>query len=214
VAVAVDAVKIGDQNPSTTATTEYTCTGSDLLLVVSICRPDNGINIVGVTYNGVALTELYSADANQYAPVDVWYLIGPATGTHDVVTTFASDIGASGFTIRSFTGVDQSTPLGPVASDYGYGANKSVAVTSVSGDLVIDAMRSASAAPTVDGSQTQDSNRTYAGVYQATSYETASGVSTTMSWTHIARWSAIVGVAIKPVAAGGESIVVLRRRRM
>jgi hypothetical protein len=69
----------------------FTVTGSNPYLVIGVGEGDtSGTLITGITYNGVAMTELVSiSDANTNTVV-IWGLANPATGSHDIVITFGA----------------------------------------------------------------------------------------------------------------------------
>lgn len=106
--IAFDATA-NDLESGTTATFSHPCTGSDRLLFVTAVV-GSGNTVSGVTYNGVAMTNVptNSPVSNPSGAVlYLFYLINPATGANNVVVTAAvSD------TIRavsaSYTGVKQS----------------------------------------------------------------------------------------------------------
>lgn len=112
-AIAFDAATDGGNvNPATSLTFAHTCTGSLGLLVVGF----NGDIIGGaddvssVTYNGVALTLAdkqvgagTGGDRNTY----LYFLLGPATGAHNVVITCSSSHVIQGGA-ASYTGVKAS----------------------------------------------------------------------------------------------------------
>lgn len=81
------------------------------LIVTSKCG--NGKSISGITYNGVALTKAVGA---VYAPdgmiAEIWYLIAPDTGTHNVVITFSASGAEHGSGAVSFFGAHQSSLIG------------------------------------------------------------------------------------------------------
>ncbi len=65
-------------------------------------------------------------------------LPAPAAGTNTVRVSYSgctSDVEAGSI---SFTGVNQSTPLAHVTTNFGSGTNPGVTVTSASGDMVVD----------------------------------------------------------------------------
>lgn len=114
----------------------------------------------------------------------------------------------------SANGVDQTTPLGTVASATGTTATPTVNATTVADDFVVDMTGvwgdGVNPTITVGGGQTsrqEIEGGTYSpddAVGQST--EVATGTSTTMSWTTaggVAAW-AIFAVPLKPVAAGGN----------
>lgn len=96
-AIAIDAT-----SGSNTQSWSHTCTGSNLLLWVTV-RSDN--SITGVTYNSVALTKVGETTVSEHN--SLWYLIAPATGAHTVAVT----LGTATFSqsaAASYTGVRQS----------------------------------------------------------------------------------------------------------
>src|SRR5262245_53884091 len=120
---------------STTATSQtwsHTCTGTDLYLKVGVSI-DGSTTVSSVTYNGVSLTQLGVADdgtANTRS--EVWRLVAPATGAHNVVVTLAA---AAKFhcAASSYTGVHQTTPTGTVATATGNTQLATVDVSSAAG---------------------------------------------------------------------------------
>jgi hypothetical protein len=112
-AIAFDAQSTG--NSSTIATTvAHTCTGTNLILWVSVqiykAASSQGDNLVGVTYNGVAMTQINkisrdAPDGYQY----LYALINPATGTNNIVAT--ANTSQDQLTVKgtSYTGARQSS---------------------------------------------------------------------------------------------------------
>ncbi len=97
--IALDTSAVGGQNK----TYSYTCTGSNLLLLVWVVDPNAGTS--AVTYNAVSMTNsgITSADGNY-----LYYLINPATGAHNVVITTTSTAAQINSIAVSYTGVKQS----------------------------------------------------------------------------------------------------------
>jgi hypothetical protein len=96
--------------------------------------------VSGITYNGIPLTQ------KGYWPVqprvEIWYLVAPPTGAHDVVITFSANLkqGAKAG-VMTFTGVNQSTPLGTFAHASGTTTGPAtVNVTSATNELVFDTL--------------------------------------------------------------------------
>lgn len=107
-AIAFDATDPGSQGAgSTTHSWSHTCTGSNLMLIVSAISDNNVDSITGVTYNSVALTKLASAQISGARYVYLWYLIAPATGANTVVVTSSGTEYSGGRSI-SYTGVKQT----------------------------------------------------------------------------------------------------------
>ena len=172
--------------------------------------------VVGITYNGVSLTKIDAQAAGTYCRSELWYLVAPAAGTHDIVVDLGSAHtggGASGYIVggaTSWTGADQSSPLGTAAKATGTTTPVTVNVTSVAGEYVVDsacAYKATAITLTVGASQTSAWNETPAtGYVGAGSYE-ASASTITMSWTLSAAalgW-ATVAVPIKPATAPGAT---------
>lgn len=127
-AIALDATSHG--TGTNTVTFSHTCTGTNLILWVG-----GKINAValwtGVTYNGVALTK--SDAIRQTADeAELWYLVAPATGAHNIVISV--DVGAAttyaygaSYTGAAQTGVPDAHGTNSTAS----GTSLSKAITTV-----------------------------------------------------------------------------------
>lgn len=107
-AIAFDASSNGNANPGTSVTVSQTCTGSNLLLLVHVGTNDTTDKVTGVTYNSVAMTRLDSKAAATTGFMGfVYYLINPATGTHNIVAS-RSDSNLITVDAVSYTGVSQT----------------------------------------------------------------------------------------------------------
>lgn len=111
-AIAFDAAVDGLSNTGTSHTWNHTCTGSLLILWVGFNGDNIGSfdDITSVTYNGVAMTlankqvnPASGGDRNTY----LYYLLGPATGSHAVVINCTNSHLLQGGS-ASYTGVKQS----------------------------------------------------------------------------------------------------------
>jgi hypothetical protein len=141
-----------------------------------------------VTYNGAALT-FAGASTNGTVRSEVWYLVAPPSGAHNVVVT-APNADAVTATSMSFTGVDQTTPLGSTVSAIGTGTAPSVSTTSAVGEPLFDVVGAVgTTAPAVAGAtQTvRQTNTTATGLDQvvigSSTAPGAGAASITMSWT-------------------------------
>lgn len=106
-AIALDTTVNGGLSTSTSLTWSHTCTGSNLILIVSINGPVSSTDDVsGITYNSVALTKIRSQQIPSDRLVSLWYLIAPATGAHNIVASFTGTYCAG--ISASYTGVRQS----------------------------------------------------------------------------------------------------------
>jgi uncharacterized repeat protein (TIGR01451 family) len=132
---------------TTTITVPITTgTGTNRFLVagISINRNNNvAVAVSGVTYNGTALTFAGAQnDPTGIRRVEMWYLVNPVSGANSVVATFsgvnAANTGAT-VGVITFSGVDQTTPARAFTGINGAsGTNPSLAVTSATGEVVLD----------------------------------------------------------------------------
>jgi len=152
--VAVDATTSGVGQfvgPGTTTGTfnhTTTATANRLLIVGVSLNITNSTTaaLTGVTYNGTALTLLGSHnDAGLTRRVEMWYLLNPASGANlpiviSVNVPAAATVGVvAGAT--TFTGVDQTVPLGTfVSADGALGGNSQLDVPSVINGMVLDTL--------------------------------------------------------------------------
>ena len=91
-----------------------------MLVGVSI-NNDNNETVTSVTYAGDALTLVGAVTESDDARTEIWQLTdnnGLDTGTNNVVITFSAPLNKEAVAgVMTFTGVDQTTPLGTFASD-------------------------------------------------------------------------------------------------
>ena len=194
---------------SSSQTFSHTASGADRILVVATGVTGTTNAVSGVTYNTVALTKLnHSEDAGD-ARVELWYLVAPDTGTHDVVVTMAASSRVCGGA-ASYTGVDQTVPWG---TDSGANSNNvasleaTVAVASAAGELVVAAnsRRANEVATAGAGSTERFAADCTAGVDPGSCelLDEAGAASVTVNWTWTTtnrRW-AILGAPLKPSGA-------------
>jgi hypothetical protein len=105
-AIAFDAVSESWTNSGTSLTWSHTCSGSDRILWVSVMTLSTR-TVTGVTYNGVSLTSLTRSSGSQ--PMQLWYLIAPATGANNIVVSINSTASFIYTSAASYTGVNQSS---------------------------------------------------------------------------------------------------------
>lgn len=109
-AIAEDATSSAAAFGTSTVTWSHTCTGSNGLLVVGTWDDTGGVSLAtGVTYNGVSMT---SAGAGIQVPGDrwvrLWWLVGPATGAHNIVASVSGGGTLVNGWATSYTGVKQT----------------------------------------------------------------------------------------------------------
>jgi hypothetical protein len=190
----------------------HTTSGSDRLMLVGVSIDnDDSETVSSVTYNGVGLSPVGAQNSVDDVRVEIWSLVAPSTGTHDVVINFSTGLRRSAHAgVMTFTGVHQTTPLGAFASNFAQSdpGPATVNVSSGSNELVFDTVGGENCSSlTVGGGQTQRWNLTqnHGGTLIYGAGSTEPGVATvTMSWTlgSADHW-AIGGVSIKP--SGGSA---------
>lgn len=197
VAIAFDAAS-STNGKSSTLTWSHTvgAAGSDRILVVGVSLKTNTV-VSGVTYGGQALALVPNSAVVHSGGkrVELWYKVAPLTGANNVVVSMPSSVHMIGGA-TSWTGVHQTTPLGTAATAALTTGTGTVDVTSVSGDVVVDTLSTASTM-TVGAGQTQRWNLSQAGFKGAGSTEDATTTTTTMSWTFVSGDWAITAVPLK-----------------
>lgn len=175
-AIAFDAATFGGNNGGATnsLTFPHTITGTLPFLVVGVAGDTIGgaDDVTGVTYNGVAMTLAdkftnASATNNRYAYL--YWLIGPATGAHDVIVSATGThyllAGAASYTGAKATGqldahgaTDSGAAASTLASALLTGADNAWTVLFESGS-------SASSDPTAGAGVTRRANDTDFGTW-------------------------------------------------
>lgn len=118
-AIARDASSSAVNASASSLTFSHTCTGSNLLLLVGVGA--NSTDTSGVTYNGVAMTQIATDVTGTAGYASLWGLLAPSTGANNIVvtqttTTYMSACAVS-YTgvvqsgLPSITGTDSATPL-------------------------------------------------------------------------------------------------------
>ena len=190
----------------TSLTVAHTVSGADRALLVGVMSNCPNPPIVsGVTYNGIALTQHFTSLPYSTERLDIWRLVAPATGAHNTVVTFSGTCAKLFANILSLTDVDQTTPLGTVASASGLSQLATVNVSSASGEMVIDFLQlfgsNPSYTPTAGAGQTARIINQDSSSGDSLDSSTEAGASTvTMSWTWEAtnRYWNVSGVSVKP----------------
>jgi hypothetical protein len=94
-------------NPNGTSQTlaHNSDSGTNRLLLVVI-EMQNSVDVTGMTYNGVSMTEIRNEnDTGISKRLSAYYLLSPATGTNDIVVSFSgSQFNNTAIFARTFTG--------------------------------------------------------------------------------------------------------------
>ena len=120
----------------------HTCTGSNLCLLVFVAYRLNLAepSISAITYNGVALTlvtsRLVVIGAARFK-YETYRLIAPATGSNTLAVTYDSSVDPDAITAISYTGVNQTTPVGASIDATGESATPTVALTTANANSLI-----------------------------------------------------------------------------
>jgi uncharacterized repeat protein (TIGR01451 family) len=144
-----------------TLTAPFTVTGTNNVLIVGVSMNisgNTGATVSSVTYNGVALTSAgFHNDAGNTRRVEIWYLVAPAVGTHNIVVNLSGVAGAV-VGATNVSGADQTSPIRNFAfADGAADALSTLDVPSANGDTVVDTLAIAGTdSVTADGpTQTQ-----------------------------------------------------------
>ena len=169
---------------ATGLTLSHTIADNNLRVLVVFQSHTNPGASTTVTYDGIPLTLADSQDGR--GDITVWYLINPPVGTANIVST-NSNSAAVHIQAFDFKGADITSPLRTAAKELLTTAGShtaDLAPTTVAGDIVVDYITcDDSHTLTVGAGQNQVANSHLSSAMDiASSYETASGVSTTMSW--------------------------------
>lgn len=208
--VQVDNTTSADDNDVSSVSLSHTINSanSNRLLMVGISTKEKNQDPtdVSVTYQTQTLTLLAEQANNNKGDKNdgqafVFYLKNPPTGSGNVVVTFNNTqekgvvVGAT-----SFYDVEQTSTFGSVAQAGDDNTNPSVSVTSSSGDLIYDMLSYKKSGTVTPGAgQVKEFDRRNDEMRGASSLETATGPSTTMSWTGDNEKWGLIAVAIKPV---------------
>jgi prepilin-type N-terminal cleavage/methylation domain-containing protein len=190
-----------------------TGSGSNRLMLVGISyNNDDYETVTSVTYNGTSLTQVGTVNNSDDARVCIYSLVGPDSGIHNVVITFSDALNDGAIAgVVTFTGVDQSTPLGTFVSSTGDDSTPAtVNIPSDSGELVFGVVSSEYEAFTASSGQNQHWNMSISGEDTNGAGGTdAGGLPTvTMSWSLDPAYNhwAIGGVSIKPADSSGSTV--------
>ncbi len=213
--VAVDATSTGSGNNVTSVTVSHTTTSaSDRLLLVGVSMDSTGgRTVTGVTYAGQSLT-LVGAQSGGANPVrvEIWRLVNPPSGTANVVVNLSGSTDGVSVGATTFTGVDQTTPLGTFASAIGTSASPSVNVTSAAGELVYDVVAGKDATSLTQGAnQTEQWELANSGGDQRGAASTEAGASTvTMSWSKTTSGTAEWAIGAVSIKSFGDTTLTQR----
>ncbi len=216
--VAVDSASSGSatlSNTTNTLTFAHTTAGTNRLLIVGVSiniTNASTASVTGITYGGTALTIIGAHnDAGGTRRVEMWSLLAPTTGSANVVVTVNIPTAVNEGVVAgatTFTGVDQTVPLGLfVSADGAGGANSQLDVPSVINGMILDTLATdGTQTVTVSGPQVsrwnvQRGNNTNPGVRGVGSSRTgAPAVPISETFSGTSNW-ALGAVSINPSTA-------------
>ncbi|MBZ5689567.1 MAG: DUF11 domain-containing protein [Acidobacteriia bacterium] len=133
---------------SSSLTIAHTTSGTNRLMLVGVSMNITNASttgVVGVTWNGTPLNFVGAHnDAGLSRRVEMWSLLAPATGALNVVVTVnipsAVQIGVVAG-VTTFTGVDQTVPMGTfISADGATATNSQLDVPSVVNGMILDTL--------------------------------------------------------------------------
>jgi hypothetical protein len=134
----VDAVSSGSTNGSILRIAHTTSGPHRLMLVGVSINNDNFEMVSSIIYGGAPLTLINSVTQADDARAEIWKLVNPPLGNHEVVITFSEDLERQAVAgVVTFNGVEPSDPLGTFAGNSSTGSTANLTVSSAIGELVL-----------------------------------------------------------------------------
>lgn len=199
-------------------TTSYTVTGTDPYVFVAVASQNRTGQTIGtIKYNGVDLTQLITRNDSLSGNVELWGLVGPASGSHNMVITWTAQADIAAGCIASYAGVHQTTPLGTAVSNNsttagpGLGSAAGLVIgVDEWGVVAIEASGVTFTAGAGDNDRVQNANKPRLGIVDSTAVSVTYTASASVAW-------AAVGVPLKPsgaaaAAAAGHGALLLGQR--
>lgn len=190
---------------------------ADRILLVGTMAQHNDVtdHVNSVTYNGVALTLLLRRTQGAFTQEgDLWYLISPDVGTHDVVATH--DVTTSDFAGVSvgYRNVHQTNPFGNTGTTGGSADPMTQDIASSSAALVVDVLAfTVTNGVTAGGGQTQRGQQVEGTLWGVAMSDEAGAATVTMSWSPVGTtlyWNSLVAELLSPAAASGGIVFNLQ----
>lgn len=180
----------------TSMSVAHTTAGSDRYLqVCAAAQPDTTVSTC--TANGVALTRR-DAYADSNVRMEFWDLRNPTAGSNNIVCTWSKSASFLYLIATSYTGVHQTTPLGPVVKGRNSWSPPRVSVPTAAGELVTSCLRPNNTPGTPAAPTTMRRSEGTDGIYVATTPSTAA--SATVSYPNTVTWH-MMAAPVKPSAA-------------
>jgi hypothetical protein len=219
--VAFDAATSAAPATGTTRTWSHTCgAGADRLLLVHVEIASTNDWVTGVTYNGVAMTQI--AHEGDFATMSTYLyaLVAPATGANNVVVTSSNSVAIAGCSY-SVANAKQMTTMDVMLLGNNSATTSRLwgpTTTTVDRALVVLFVWNSAEVPVAGANVTNRSvvNRQSSVVDRGGITTPAGDVYLTQTTTGATTWSSMsVGIAPVPAAGGvvPRAAVLARRRR-
>lgn len=196
----------------TTTLAHTTTTDANRILLVSLHINTNtapSAAATSVTYAGLPLTLLATqSDAGTIVRTEVWYLLAPPSGTHDVVATIGGlapgDDANAAVGATTYSNTDQLPPA--TAASTGVGDPATVTIASETNDVIIDFISGRENMNVAPDFQTQGYDRSTGNnprdLHGSSSSRAAASPATTMSWdvSHARPW-ALIAVRLRSITS-------------
>lgn len=194
-------VKFDSATDGGSLTFSHTCSGIDRYLTVGVAIAGTTVSVTGITYNGVAMG-LIKRSVGSGSASELWGLINPASGAHNVVITLSGAAGSAEGAV-SFSDTNQSTQNGASGATFGTGTTvTSASISGAPGGMLVDVVGAFSAVTIQTGTQAWND-----GSGDGQAYLLATGSPQTISWTLTsAQWSDAIGVVLPIVFATNQTV--------
>lgn len=207
-AIAVNTTSSGSAS-ATSVTVAHTCTGSNLILFVGLWVQDGGANTVtGVTYNGVAMTQVGRVTNATTESTYLYFLVNPSTGANNIVASkSASDLIQLGAV--SYTGAKQTGQPDASTTNTGTGTSLTTSVTTVADNcwLVMATKQTGSAsAGTNTILRVDQSGNEQASVYDSNAAQTPAGSKSLQTTTSASQTYAHVMASFAPATTNANML--------
>jgi hypothetical protein len=136
-AIAQDAVSSGGGAGNAVITVSHTVSGANTVLFVMAAQDASSTITMTGTYNGDALTSVRREVRTGSQCQELFYIINPDPGTHDIVITYSNAAAEKNVLGISFTGVHQTTAIGTAVGNNNNDTPLSTTASSVAGELVL-----------------------------------------------------------------------------
>lgn len=114
-----------------------TTSGSNRYIVVDVGYDiGSALPVTAVSYDGVAMVEILVVESDGEQGVSRWSLVNPATGSNPVTVLCSESIKAA-IGVRSYTGVNQSTPTGDTGCIAVNASSAAVTVTTIEDNSLV-----------------------------------------------------------------------------